>query len=651
MIFWDTETYPIRPGRQAPRIVCVQTSTGGLELREPGLDRIEAGLSGGESFCGHSVSYDVLCAIAARPSLLEPFFWAYAEDRVACTKVREALIRNAQGTLKSANLSLLGVVNRYELDHAFDEGVKGSGVRTGYAQWDGVPVDQWPSEYQRYALADLIVGDVYKAQENRARSRGWLEDEHRQARADFVLWLMSAWGMRTNPDAVHAFARLVDSEHEDIKALLQREGLVRPDGSRNTKAAKSLMESVSNKKNLPVPVTKKGQTSLAADHCQATGNDLLVKYARYTSIDSLRARYRRLIHAGTIPIQPSFNVMVDSGRTSCRAGNGVTAYGDQTQNPHRAPGVRECYRAREGFVLCSVDWASAELHTLAQVCLNMGLESELAKVLNAGLDAHLNFACEMNSWGYEWALANKKNKIVKDARQGAKAANFGFPGGLGTETFRVYAAATYGMEITDERAKNLKAWWLRLYPEMRGYFAYINEIVSAPTPTVVHHGSHRYRGRVTYCSGANSYFQGLASDMAKHAGFALAWECYTGKVVGEEKPSVLGGSRLWNFVHDEWILEVPEQRAHECAKRIVEIMEDAGRKWCPDVPVRAEPALCRTWRKGAEPTLREGVLVPWEDRDLSAVDSEKIRRGLDLGGDPHYLSWKHGIELERVLQQ
>ena len=39
----DQETYPIRPGRQAPRVVCVQSRVDGvdrLELREPGLDRL-----------------------------------------------------------------------------------------------------------------------------------------------------------------------------------------------------------------------------------------------------------------------------------------------------------------------------------------------------------------------------------------------------------------------------------------------------------------------------------------------------------------------------------------------------------------------------------------------------------------------------------
>ena len=67
------------------------------------------------------------------------------------------------------------------------------------------------------------------------------------------------------------------------------------------------------------------------------------------------------------------------------------------------------------------------------------------------------------------------------------------------------------------------------------------------------------------------------------------------------------------FIHDEFLVEVPEHTAHECALAVQQIMEDAGRKWCPDVPVRAEPALMRRWSKGAEPKWSNGRLIAWED--------------------------------------
>jgi hypothetical protein len=102
-------------------------------------------------------------------------------------------------------------------------------------------------------------------------------------------------------------------------------------------------------------------------------------------------------------------------------------------------------------------------------------------------------------------------------------------------------------------------------------------------------------------------------------------------------------------VHDEYIAEAPEETAHECAEEMVRIMEASGREWCPDVPVRAEPAISRRWRKGAEPVRLDGRLIPWEDRPMSEETREKIRAELSAGANPIHVSWIHGYEEERIL--
>ena len=633
-------------------MVCVQTPQGGIELREPGLDRIEAALDSGDTLVAHNACFDALACIASRPRLLPKFFKAYEENRVECTKVREMLIRNATGDLKRYRYNLLSCLKARKISHDFEVGDKESDVRTSYSKLDGVPVDEWPEAYRRYALADLVVEDLYIAQEG-----GPLADQHRQARADFVLALTSAWGMRTDPEAVRAFSRKIDAEHKEIRAFLTTVGLVRVNGKRDTKEAKAAMVELCKQRDIEPELTESGAISLNADACiAAAGSDKHLKaflngepfdqmkaalpaYARYTSVGNLRARTDRLIVAGDLPIQPRFNVLVESGRTSCSTGNvkpgqRPVAFGDQTQNPHRETGVREGYRARDGYVLCSVDWSAAELHSLAQVCVYLGFDSEMASVLNKGIDPHLNFASKMKDWDYEWAKANKKSPEVKDARQAAKACNFGFPGGLGVSKFRLFAAKSYNVELTEREANELKQWWLRVYPEMPFYFGHINQLGDEPLVQIY---SKRERGKTTYCSAANSYFQGLTADMAKDAGFDLAKEAYL------DTASPLYGARPWNFVHDEWIYEIPSENADAGARRMVEIMEAAGAKWCPDVPVRAEPALQRSWRKGAEPVYDDsGRLICWEDRPLP---EEPKANGLD----PIYVAWEYGVDKERVV--
>ena len=68
-----------------------------------------------------------------------------------------------------------------------------------------------------------------------------------------------------------------------------------------------------------------------------------------------------------------------------------------------------------------------------------------------------------------------------------------------------------------------------------------------------------------------------------------------------------------NFVHDELILDIPEDELmHERAYEVVRIMVEAMKRIVPDVNIGAEPALMRRWDKGAEPVFENERLVIWE---------------------------------------
>jgi len=99
--------------------------------------------------------------------------------------------------------------------------------------------------------------------------------------------------------------------------------------------------------------------------------------------------------------------------------------------------------------------------------------------------------------------------------------------------------------------------------------------------------SGRLRGDVSYTDACNGMFQGLAADIAKDAGFKLARECYVG---------VLEGDRITNFVHDEFVCEVPEGLAQEHAKMIELILVDAARPWLPGVKLGVEVTVSRRYK-------------------------------------------------------
>ena len=76
--------------------------------------------------------------------------------------------------------------------------------------------------------------------------------------------------------------------------------------------------------------------------------------------------------------------------------------------------------------------------------------------------------------------------------------------------------------------------------------------------------------------------------------------------------SPLFGSRIWNCVHDELLLESPTDLAPEAALELSRIMELEFNKMVPDVPTTAEPYLAAYWSKKAGPVFdASGRLTPW----------------------------------------
>lgn len=648
---FDTETWPIAPGLQAPLVVCGQYMSPGRAPVVTLAAEFKAVFMAKAAdpavlLVGHNVAYDMACICATWPDLVPTVLDLYEADRVTCTFVRELLIRIAKGTERTfQGHSLIACVERYKIPHAYQTtaGHKDEYWRTRYSQLRDTPVIDWPANATRYALEDArCTLAVYEAQGNQ-----WVEDQFRQARAAFWLQLVSCWGMRVDQTHVERLGQAIEQEAVILRNDLTLVGIVRPNGTKDTKAAKQRMVEVRTRLGLPIPVTKTARerelawpcdlkyVATDADACDSTGDNLLKAYARFGSLKTLRTRVARLRAAGDLPIQARYSVLKETGRTSAskgkdpKPGQAIMAYGDQVQNLNREAGLRECYVPRPGHVFAAVDWAAAELHTLAQTCVDMGLRSNLARVLNSGKDVHMWFGAEMRGWSYDWAQealqgahgAEAKTQ-AKLARSMAKAANFGFPGGLGIDTFRSFAAKTYGVMLSEAEASELKGAWFAAFPEMLEYFAAINALIESGQP-MRHAKSNRYRGRLTYCPACNSPFQGRAADMAKEAGWWL----------------LRAQHRVVAFIHDEFLCEVPRETAHESAAGIVEIMENAGRVWCPDVPVRAVASLSYRWRKAAEPAFDlDGRLIPWEDRPAGGPHS--------AGPDKILSNWEHGREYD-----
>jgi DNA polymerase I-like protein with 3'-5' exonuclease and polymerase domains len=308
--------------------------------------------------------------------------------------------------------------------------------------------------------------------------------------------------------------------------------------------------------------------------------------------------------------------------------------------------TRECFIPRSGWVFGFVDYSGLELCTLAQVCLDVLGRSEMAEALRRGEDLHLALGADMLGISYEEAKSRSKtgDQEIKFYRQQAKPANFGFPGGMGPESFREYSEV-YGITLTSFQAQELKDAWFRKWPEMRDYFRWITRLTEQTDPTtgntrpIAQIRSGRLRGGATYCAACNGFFQGLAADGAKEALWLVARECYlerpwakvpdpvSGKTHNERTP--LFGCRPSLFIHDEIGLEIPypaggEAAASASVERLSAVMVAAMKRWVPDVPIKAEPVMVRRWFKGAEVVRREdGVILPSKPVTEIGADGKK----------------------------
>lgn len=643
---FDFETFLIEPGLLAPRAVCMSFAdrpTRGIVLPmrgvrhcNPAMDPTEGAkrafiyaLDTADIITGANTAYDMGVAAANWPELLEAIFKAYDEGRVRDVQINQMLIDIARGRFggyvdgygkkQRAGYSLADLEQRLlGRDRHAEKTTDPDAWRLRFAELWNVPMEQWPERAVDYALGDS--DGALELELAQAAEGALLEDAAAQARASFALHLMSARGIKTDASAIERFRESTEAEYRRLCGTLRIAGLMRDDGSRDTKKAKERMAAAYAALGKEPRLTEKGAISLDEEACTDSGDELLESYAEASSLMTVvRAHIPALLKGTTTPIQARFNVLVETGRTSCsfndkNTGNVTPTNGYQLQNVRRLPGIRECFVPRPGFVFGDVDFNGQEMHTWAQVCLVLLGHSRLAERLNEGLDPHLDGAAQVLEIPYDEAKARRKagDEAVLEHRQMFKAANFGFPGGLGPAAFVAFAKGNYGVRIPLGRAFELKQQWMANWPEAQPYFDYIRDLCAENgVATVQHLYSKRWRGLIPYTVACNTFFQGLAADASKAALYAVTRACFTG-VNDLGKRSPLLGSRPVNFAHDQILAEHPADLAEEAVVEMRDIMCRVASRYTPDVPHRAEPTLTVCWSKDAEAVYEGGRLVPWD---------------------------------------
>lgn len=619
---YDTETFLISNARPVPPLVCISWCVDDSEpelvhVKDPAAYRlVRDWFDKKEYLVGHNIAYDNAVLIAQWPEFLEPIFDAYDADLMGDTLINQQLHEIRFGMFRGRMVWHedvrgykwheykygLADISRRNLGRVLEK----DEWRLRYGEFADVPLDQWPEGARHYPKEDA-----------RATRDNWLKQEYEfgapspdlpnQMRAAWWLHLMSAYGLRTDAKSVQDFIAKTESEYQELESELKTLGLVKKDGTRDTKAAKAYMRKVCEENKKTLLLTDKGDVSLSADACERSDDDIMADYGKLGAMKTLlsdkeKSVLTNLQNATIYPVHTHFG-LAESGRT--------TSSNPQIQNLRREAGIRECFRPRPGYVYADADYSALELYCLAQACIDLLGKSHLAEVLNAGLDPHTALGADIMGISYEEGLALKESgdDAFDNARQTAKVANFGFPGGLGFKKLVLFARKSYGVIITEERARELKNQWLARWPEMAEYFAYVNSLFldGEETCTVTQLKSGRERGGCSYCAAANTHFQGLGADATKHAGWLIAKACYI------DKSSVLYGSRPVAYVHDQWLVEVlDDEKAHDKAYELARLMKVGADKYLSEVPTKVSPLLARMWSNDAKAVFKNGRLVPWE---------------------------------------
>jgi len=469
------------------------------------------------------------------------------------------LLRDTLLEYKLLKLAHNGIVPmKCSLDLVYSElcnGVldKNEDIRLTFDRYLGKPVEDIAEDHKNYGLQDAVATyDIYQVLMQRIGKlpTSTRLSEQIQIAGSIALNRIYKRGIGFDLDKAQDKLKEINTRLEEYQNILALYGWVR-----GMKGIKDRYDNIIESMQLNVPRTACGNySSKGEDLIPFKDNHFIDTYLKYIEWEKMSTFIREVKRDR---LHPRYNSIVNTGRTSCAKPN--------FQQLPRSGGIRELFVAKPGHTFIITDYSTLELCTLAQINYKMYGHSKMKDMINAGQDLHKYFASVL--------LKKYIDDVTSEERRKAKAVLFGRPGGLGKETFKVYAKVSYGVEFTDKEIKDIWKAYDIAFPEMKLYLS--EEIEDAITLT------GRIRGNVAYCAGKNTPFQGLAADGAKIAMYYLDH----------------AGFDIVGFVHDEVVSEVPIEEAHDMLKEQERIMIEAMEQVVPDVKISVESIVSKRYCK------------------------------------------------------
>ena len=390
-----------------------------------------------------------------------------------------------------------------------------------------------------------------------------------------VLYAMEREGFLIDADALEALGRDFRARAAELEAQIY----ALAGETFNIKSPKQLSEVLFDKLGLPRPrKTNRGFATTSAEVLESLSGDypicaLILDYRRYQKLDST--------YVGAL-----IKLRDENGRVHSSFDQTATATGRISSNEPNLQNIpvrtevgreiRAAFIARPGWVLVDADYSQIELRVLA----HMSGDETMRSAFLEGQDIHSRTAAEV----YGVPL----DEVTPAMRSSAKAVNFGIVYGISDFTL------AKNISVTRAEARAFMERYFARYPGVKRFMEDCVQLGYARGYARTLLGRRRYLPELKSPSynvrafgercAMNSPIQGTAADIIKLAMIRVFEALRAQKL----------RARLILQVHDELIVEAPEDEAERVRALLQECMEGVMRL---SVPLRTDISVGRNWRE------------------------------------------------------
>ena len=329
---------------------------------------------------------------------------------------------------------------------------------------------------------------------------------------------------------------------------------------------------------LGLPPVKKTKTGYS------TNAEVLEKLQYQHPIVSLVLEYRQLTKLNSTYVEGLSKVIAPDGRIHTSFQNTVTATGRLSSTEPNLQNIpvrtalgaemRTMFGARPGWVLVDADYSQIELRLLA----HMSGDEAMIQAFRDGVDIHTVTASQV--------FGVSPDRVTGDMRRAAKAVNFGIVYGISPFSL------SQDIHVSVAQAKSYMEKYFEHYAGVRAYMDGVVEQGKSQGYVSTMYGRRRWLPELKSSNfntrsfgervALNMPIQGTAADIIKLAMIRV-----------EHRLAQEGlQAQLVLQVHDELIVECPQEEADTVARLLTQEMEGVAQL---AVPLTAEAKVGQTW--------------------------------------------------------